>query len=181
MTLQIGNDTLNLKLYNNPFCIDSKKETTVNKENFLEEIQFIVKVDKVSEGLREDNITKSGLFAINGEVTEVKTNISNPKAFNRAIHELINSLVNYTRIDLVNEEKQQELIQQETDLKQVVANTKEEVKSDFTDFLKGIDDALKNYNEQLVTMNTKLNFVSAIIDMYEISKPSEMTGNSLLD
>ncbi|MCQ2737726.1 MAG: DUF447 family protein [archaeon] len=127
--------------------IDSKERE--NKELVYltdSEAYFIVKVDKVSEGLREDNIKKSGLFAINGEVTEIKTNIPNPKAFNRAIHELINSLVNYTRIDLVNEEKQNEFLDKFKESERIikkVGNTEEK-------------EAINLLKEQLIAKNYKL-------------------------
>ena len=119
------------------------KELTYLKDS---EAYFIVKVDKISEGLREDNIKKSGLFAINGEVTEIKTNIPNPKAFNRAIHELINSLVNYSRIDLVNNEKQKEFLDKFKESERIIKKVGNKEEKEAINILK----------EQLITKNYKL-------------------------
>lgn len=83
-----------------------------NSENELvtlknSEAYFIVKVTHISEGLREDNITKSGLYAIKGKVTKLVINDKCVKPMNRGIHALIESLVNYSRIDLVDSETQE--------------------------------------------------------------------------
>lgn len=110
------------------------------------EAYFIVKVDKISEGLREDNITKSGLFAINGNVIELNKNIPNPKAFNRAIHEIISSLVNYSRIDLVDTEKQKEFLDKFKESERIIKKVGNKEEKEAINLLK----------EQLIAKNYKL-------------------------
>ena len=110
------------------------------------EAYLIAKVTKVSEGLREDNITKSGLFAINAEIVEIKINSPNPKAFNRAIHELISSLVNYTRIDLVDKEKQKEFLDKFKESERIIKKVGNKEEKEAINILKN----------KLITKNYKL-------------------------
>lgn len=127
--------------------IDSKERKNKELTHLTDvEAYLIAKVTKTSEGLREDNITKSGLFAINAEIVEIKINSPNPKAFNRAIHELISSLVNYSRIDLVDTEKQQEFLDKIKESERIIKKVGNKEEKEAINILKN----------QLIAKNYKL-------------------------
>ncbi len=68
---------------------------------------FICKAESIKKGLRKDDINSSEINIIKSNV--IKLQINNPctKPINRGIHALIESLVNHSRISIVNEEKRE--------------------------------------------------------------------------
>ncbi len=67
---------------------------------------FICKVHSLKEGLRKDEIKDSEVNVIKAEAVELKINNPCVKPMNRGMHALMESLVNYSRINIVNEETQ---------------------------------------------------------------------------
>lgn len=68
---------------------------------------FICEVKSIKESYREnDPIKDTGVNFIKAEVVELNINNKCVKPINRGIHALIESLVNYSRINIVDEEKQ---------------------------------------------------------------------------
>ncbi len=105
-----------------------------------------IKVTKIVEGIREDNIKKSGLYVINGDVKQIKIQKPNPKAINRAIHALIDALVNYSRIDLVPEKKQKEFLNKFKESEKIIKKVGSEEEKEAINLLKS---QLKNKNYNL--------------------------------
>ena len=67
---------------------------------------FICKAYSIKKGLRKDEIKESGVNIIKAEAVELKINNPCVKPMNRGIHVLMESLVNYSRINIVNKETQ---------------------------------------------------------------------------
>ena len=65
---------------------------------------FICEVKNLKEALREDDIKSSDVNYIKSEVIEINTKNKCVKPINRAIHALIEALVNYSRINIVDED-----------------------------------------------------------------------------
>ena len=65
---------------------------------------FICKVKNLKETLREDDIKSSDVNYIKSEVIEINIKNKCVKPMNRAIHALIEALVNYSRINIVDED-----------------------------------------------------------------------------
>ena len=65
---------------------------------------FICKVKNLKEALREDDIKSSDVNYIKSEVIEINIKNKCVKPMNRAIHALIEALVNYSRINIVDED-----------------------------------------------------------------------------
>ena len=65
---------------------------------------FICKVKNLKEALREDDIKSSDVNYIKSEVIEINIKNKCVKPINRAIHALIEALVNYSRINIVDED-----------------------------------------------------------------------------
>ena len=65
---------------------------------------FICKVKSLKEALREDDIKSSDVNYIKSEVIEINIKNKCVKPINRAIHALIEALVNYSRINIVDED-----------------------------------------------------------------------------
>ena len=69
---------------------------------------FICEVKSIKSSYREnDPIKDTGINFIKAEVIELNIKNKCVKPINRAIHALIESLVNYSRINIVDEEKQE--------------------------------------------------------------------------
>ena len=65
---------------------------------------FICEVKNLKETLREDDIKSSDVNYIKSEVIEINIKNKCVKPMNRAIHALIEALVNYSRINIVDED-----------------------------------------------------------------------------
>ena len=65
---------------------------------------FICKVKNLKEALREDDIKSSDVNYIKSEVIEINIKNKCVKPINRAIHALIEALVNYSRINIVDDD-----------------------------------------------------------------------------
>ena len=65
---------------------------------------FICEVKNLKEALREDDIKSSDVNYIKSEVIEINIKNKCVKPMNRAIHALIEALVNYSRINIVDED-----------------------------------------------------------------------------
>ena len=65
---------------------------------------FICEVKNLKEALREDDIKSSDVNYIKSEVIEINIKNKCVKPINRAIHALIEALVNYSRINIVDED-----------------------------------------------------------------------------
>ena len=65
---------------------------------------FICEVKNLKEALREDEIKSSDVNYIKSEVIEINIKNKCVKPMNRAIHALIEALVNYSRINIVDED-----------------------------------------------------------------------------
>lgn len=65
---------------------------------------FICKVYSLKEGMRKDNIKDSEVNVIKAEVLELKINSPCVRPMNRGIHALMESLVNYSRINIVDKD-----------------------------------------------------------------------------
>lgn len=72
---------------------------------------FICKVKSLKEALREDDIKSSDVNYIKSEVIEINIKNKCVKPINRAIHALIEALVNYSRINIVDEDTQEYFIE----------------------------------------------------------------------
>ena len=72
---------------------------------------FICKVKNLKEALREDDIKSSDVHYIKSEVIEINIKNKCVKPMNRAIHALIEALVNYSRINIVDEDTQEYFIE----------------------------------------------------------------------
>jgi hypothetical protein len=88
--------------------------TKIQKENrelaYLTDADayFICEVKSIKSSYREnDPIKDTGINFIKAEVIELNIKNKCVKPINRAIHALIESLVNYSRINIVDEEKQE--------------------------------------------------------------------------
>lgn len=68
---------------------------------------FICEVKNLKEALREDEIKSSDVNYIKSEVIELNIKNKCVKPMNRAIHALIEALVNYSRINIVDEDTQE--------------------------------------------------------------------------
>ena len=65
---------------------------------------FICEVKNLKEALREDDIKSSDVNYIKSEVIEINIKNKCVKPMNRAIHALIEALVNYSRINIVDDD-----------------------------------------------------------------------------
>lgn len=87
----------------------SKKTQSNNELVYLTnaDAYFICEVKSIKTSFREDDpIKATEINFIKSEVVELNINSKCVKPINRAIHALIESLVNYSRINIVDEEKQ---------------------------------------------------------------------------
>ena len=87
----------------------SKKTQSNNELVYLTnaDAYFICEVKSIKTSFREDDpIKATEINFIKSEVVELNINNKCVKPINRAIHALIESLVNYSRINIVDEEKQ---------------------------------------------------------------------------
>lgn len=105
---------------------------------------FKCEVKQVKKAIKqEDPVNPTETFIINSEVTEIKFNNSCAKAINRGIHLLIESLVNYSRMELVDEKKQKNYLERLKEAERVIKKVgskkekesikilKENIKKDF--------------------------------------------------
>lgn len=87
------------------YFTDDDDEIAILKDTdayLISKVKSIEKMDTSNDPIHQEG----DAFIITGEVTDIKKNNPCAKAMNRGIHCLIESLVNYTRIDIVNKEKQ---------------------------------------------------------------------------
>lgn len=128
----------------------SRIKTENNKELAILndcEAYFKVKVTKATEGSREDNLSKSDLYFIDGSVTEIVKNQNDVRPMNRGIHALMDALVNYSRIELADKELQEEYIKRFKESERIITKVgfKEEKES------------IKILKEDLKRKNYKIN------------------------
>ena len=67
---------------------------------------FICEVESMKTGMRNDEFGSSEVNMIKANVVEMKINSPCVKPINRGIHALLESLVNYSRINIVDDETQ---------------------------------------------------------------------------
>ncbi len=93
---------------------------------------FICEVKSIKSSFREnDPIKDTGINFIKSEVVELNIINKCAKPINRAIHALIESLVNYSRINIVDEEKQKYFLERFAESERIIkrVGNKEEKES----------------------------------------------------
>lgn len=101
---------------NSYFIEDSKLAILKDSEAFLK-----CEVFDIKEGIKHnDPINKAEINIISANVSEIVINENCPKAANRSFYSLIESLVNFTRIDIVDSEKQNYFIDRFNESKRVI-------------------------------------------------------------
>ncbi|MDL2246709.1 DUF447 family protein [Methanobrevibacter sp. OttesenSCG-928-K11] len=89
--------------------IDNIPNDYYDENNILKDIDafFTCKLQESEETIKHDDpVKQSEAILIRADVEKIVLKNNCAKAMNRGIHALIESLVNYTRIDIVNKEKQ---------------------------------------------------------------------------
>ena len=81
---------------------------------------FICKVYSIKEGMRKDNIKDSEANVIKADVLELKINSPCVRPMNRGIHALMESLVNYSRINIVDKDTQDLFIERFKESERIV-------------------------------------------------------------
>lgn len=128
----IVNITENPIIFTNSL-IDNLPETYFNNDNSLKDADAFLKCEvlKMKEILKKDLINTSEGFIITAKINEITLNNENVKAFNRGFGLLIEILVDYSRIDIVNSELQNEYLKKFKESKKLIkkVGNKEELKS----------------------------------------------------
>jgi uncharacterized protein len=89
--------------------LDNIPQEYYDENNILKDIDayFTCKLHETEETIKHDDpVKQSEVVLISADVEEIVLKNNCAKAMNRGIHVLIESLVNYTRIDIVNKDKQ---------------------------------------------------------------------------
>ncbi|WP_304094831.1 DUF447 domain-containing protein [Methanobrevibacter ruminantium] len=97
---------------------------------------FICEVKNLKEALREDEIKSSDVNYIKSEVIELNIKNKCVKPMNRAIHALIESLVNYSRINIVDENTQKYFLERFLESERVIKRVGNEKEKESIQILK---------------------------------------------
>ena len=84
------------------------------------EAYFICEVKSLKTTLREDDIKSSDVNYIKSEVVELNIKNKCVKPINRAIHALIEALVNYSRINIVDDDTQKYFLERFLESERVI-------------------------------------------------------------
>lgn len=103
---------------------------------------FICEVKSIKSSFREnDPIKDTGINFIKSEVLELNINSKCVQPINRAIHALIETLVNYSRIDIVDEEKKRYYIEKFMESERIIKRVGNEEEKESIQLIK--DELLK--------------------------------------
>ena len=97
---------------------------------------FICEVKSLKTGLREDDIKSSDVNFIKSEVVELNIKNKCVKPLNRAIHALIEALVNYSRINIVDEDTQKYFLERFLESERVIKRVGNEKEKESIQILK---------------------------------------------
>ena len=98
---------------------------------------FICEVKSIKSSYREnDPIKDTGINFIKAEVIELNIKNKCVKPINRAIHALIESLVNYSRINIVDEEKQKYFLERLGESDRIIKRVGNKVEKEAIELLK---------------------------------------------
>lgn len=97
---------------------------------------FICEVKSLKTGLREDDIKSSDVNFIKSEVVELNIKNKCVKPMNRAIHALIEALVNYSRINIVDENTQKYFLERFLESERVIKRVGNEKEKESIKILK---------------------------------------------
>lgn len=97
---------------------------------------FICEVKSLKTGLREDDIKSSDANFIKSEVVELNIKNKCVKPMNRAIHALIEALVNYSRINIVDENTQKYFLERFLESERVIKRVGNEKEKESIQILK---------------------------------------------
>ena len=98
---------------------------------------FICEVKSIKSSFREnDPIKDTGVNFIKSEVVEINIQNKCVKPLNRAIHALIESLVNYSRINIVDEEKQKYFLERLKESERIIKRVGNEDEKEAIELLK---------------------------------------------
>ena len=97
---------------------------------------FICEVKSLKTGLREDDIKSSDVNFIKAEVVELNIKNKCVKPMNRAIHALIEALVNYSRINIVDENTQKYFLERFLESERVIKRVGNEKEKESIQILK---------------------------------------------
>ena len=81
---------------------------------------FICEVESIKTGMRNDEIKSSEINMIKANVVEMKINNPCVKPINRGIHALLESLVNYSRINIVDNETQKYFLERFKEAERII-------------------------------------------------------------
>lgn len=98
---------------------------------------MICEVKSIKSSFRENNpIKDTGVNFIKAEVVELNANNKCVKPMNRAIHALIESLVNYSRINIVDEDKQKYFLERFRESERIIKRVGNEEEKESIQILK---------------------------------------------
>ncbi|WP_304103369.1 DUF447 domain-containing protein [Methanobrevibacter ruminantium] len=97
---------------------------------------FMCEVKSLKTGLREDDIKSSDVNFIKSEVVELNIKNKCVKPMNRAIHALIEALVNYSRINIVDENTQKYFLERFLESERVIKRVGNEKEKESIQILK---------------------------------------------
>ena len=97
---------------------------------------FICKVKSLKTSLREDDIKSSDVNFIKSEVVELNIKNKCVKPLNRAIHALIEALVNYSRINIVDEDTQKYFLERFKESERIIKRVGNEKEKESIQILK---------------------------------------------
>ena len=99
---------------------------------------FICEVKSLKTSLREDDIKSSDVNFIKSEVVELNIKNKCVKPLNRAIHALIEALVNYSRINIVDEDTQKYFLERFKESERIIKRVGNEKEKESIQILKEI-------------------------------------------
>ena len=97
---------------------------------------FICEVKSLKTSLREDDIKSSDVNFIKSEVVELNIKNKCVKPLNRAIHALTEALVNYSRINIVDEDTQKYFIERFRESERIIKRVGNEEEKESIQILK---------------------------------------------
>ena len=97
---------------------------------------FICEVKSLKTSLREDDIKSSDVNFIKSEVVELNIKNKCVKPLNRAIHALIEALVNYSRINIVDEDTQKYFLERFKESERIIKRVGNEEEKESIQILK---------------------------------------------
>ena len=117
----IVNITDNSFLFTKTF-LDNAEDSELNENNTLKDCQayFKCEVEREIETVRDDDINVSGLVIINAKVTELTINEKSVKPLNRATTTVLDCLVDFSRIDMVDEDSKNQFLKRIKDNKKLI-------------------------------------------------------------